>query len=614
MTSGMPTLAAGLTALRILLGNARTVWCLPAAMGFGVWVAWCMTGGLFCATPWLLGAIVGPLAWFLVGLAAGGNETEMAILLRRMALCVAPLSANLISGVFPDFVALRGPVGILQALTLGVSASIVVVQWSGRWPRRPMEAVRAILATPATIQIAAALWGGMYVAVTVACWWRMEHNSPDLAIFEQSLYNTLHGRFLQYSCDGKFPDMLVCRFADHFDPILLLLLPLYAVWNSPVWLLTTQALVLASGAIPVRGLALRLGAGPVAATLLGLAYLLHPAIASAVLAEFHPGVMGGPFVLWGLHLLLSGRLVGGWVMMILALSCKESLPGTVCMAGLYVAWRGLRRPGLELAAFSVVWGVMALRIIIPHFSPTGQSAYWAMLYPHGITGQLPAGEAAAGSLIQRITYWCDLLGPVGTVSLLAPAGLIVSLPEGVLNWTSHILWMRNIVYHYHVVILVGVMLGAAEGLGRCRRWLKPRLGDATGRAVAVAFAVAAGAYLLRGGLYQEVSNVRVVLRPQPAEVSTVHRLLAQIPAGAPVLVNTGGLATQLARRERLLVRVQRGRVNPEVMHGVETVDYVALDVRISARERADLEARYGLQLLGRAGDVYLWRTKRQRAP
>jgi uncharacterized membrane protein len=614
MAGRLPTFRAGLGALRILLGNPRTAWCLPAAIGFGAWVAWGMTGGLFCAEPWLLGACLGLVAWVLVGLMAGTDETEVAGLLWRLALCVAPLSVNLISGVFPAFVALRGPSGILRGLTMGVAAAIVVVQWGGRWPRRLVGAVRAVLANPATIQIAAVLWGALYVAVSVAFWWRMEHNSPDVAIFEQSLYNTLHGRFLQYSCDGKFPDTQVPRFADHFDPILLLLLPLYALYNSPVWLLATQALVLASGALPVRGLALRLGAGPAGATLLGLAYLAHPAIASAVLAEFHPGVLGGPFVLWGLHLLLGGRMVGGWVMMILALSCKESLPGTVCMAGLYLTLRGMRRPGLSLAAFSLAWGVLALKVIIPHFSPTGQSTYWAMLYPQGIMAKGPETGLTGASVAQRITYLCDLLGPVGAVSLLAPAGLMLSLPDGVLNWTSHILWMHSIVYHYHVVILVGVMLGAAEGLGRCRRWLTPRLGESAGRAVVVAFAVAASVYLLRGGLWYEVRNVQTVFQPPPAELAAVHRLLGQIPEGAPVLVNTGGLATHLARRERLLARVQRGRVNPEVMRGVQTVDYVALDVRLSSTARADLEAQYGLRLLGRAGDVYLWKTTRKRAP
>lgn len=606
MTGGTPALGVGLRGLGMLLRDLRNAWCIPAVACAGAWVGSLYSGGVFTGLLWGLGAGGALLAWLLVGLLVGGRADAVAGLLRRIALCVAPLAANLLPGAFPVLVGMRGPVGLLRGLSVGGCAVLAVLQWGGSL-RRFIGPVRRILAHPATVLALSAAWGALFTVVTVVRWWRLQHNSHDLAIFEQALYNSLHGHFLQYTCDWRFGDVPIHRFADHFEPALLLLLPLYALYNSPVWLLAAQALVLASGAIPVRGLALRFGAGPAAATLLGLAYLLHPAIVAAVLDEYHPSTMGGPFVLWGLHLLLGGRPWSGWVLMILALSCKENLPGTVCMAGLYIAWRGQRKPGLGLAVLSVVWGALALKVIIPHFSPTGSGLYWNVLGPKGPGGPEPGVLSRQGLIVGRITYPCDLLGPVGAISLLGPAGLLVSLPEAVLHWFSRIPWMRHVLLHYHVEIMVGVMLGAAEGLSRARRWLAVRAPAVAGTAVALGFAVAAALYSPDGSFTQPGRIVAAALTPPTQAQLAVHRLLRQIPDGAPVLVNTGGLAGQLARRERLWVHLSGGEAGPGVMKNVQGVAYVALDVALTSGQRRELEAQYGLEPLGEVGTIHVWR-------
>lgn len=601
--------APGFRALWILLRNPRAVWCVPAVAGCGAWLASLYTGGEPNGTLWGLGAAGSTLAWMLVGLIVGGEPKAKARLLRGLALCVAPLAVNLAPAVYPLLVGMRGPTGMLRALSLGTCAALMVLQWGDRALRRPLECGRRLLAHPATIQVAVGAWGVLFTVVTVMRWWRLQHRSHDLAIFEQALYNSLHGHFLQYTCDWRLGDVPVHRFADHFEPVLLLLLPLYALYQTPVWLLASQAAVLASGAVPVRGLALRMGSGPATATLLGLAYLLHPAIVAAVLDEYHPSTMGGPFVLWGLHLLLSGRPVGGWLAMILALACKENLPGTVCMAGLYVAWRGRWKSGLGLAGFSVVWGVLALKVIIPHFSPTGAGLYWEVLGPKSPSGNVPGVLSHAGYVAGRITYPCDLLGPVGAVSLLGPAGLMVSVPEALLHWFSRIPGMRHLLLHYHVEIAVGVMLGAAEGLGRLRRWLARRRPEVAGAAVGLAFAVAAVTYCPAGSFLQPGRTVAAALTWPTADQLAVHRLLRQIPDGAPVLVNAGNLAGQLARRQRLYVHLQGGYAGPEVMRGVEGVSYVAIDAPLTATDCRQLEAQYGLDSLGSVGTIHVWRVR-----
>ena len=62
----------------------------------------------------------------------------------------------------------------------------------------------------------------------------------DLAINEQIVWNTLNGRFFASSVEVDN------SFADHFRPMLLALVPFYAIFQTPKTLIAVQALVLAS--------------------------------------------------------------------------------------------------------------------------------------------------------------------------------------------------------------------------------------------------------------------------------------------------------------------------------------------------------------------------------
>jgi uncharacterized membrane protein len=64
---------------------------------------------------------------------------------------------------------------------------------------------------------------GYTILMTLLCfrkYYAFEYTDFDLAIFNQALWNTLHGSFMESSLrHGMY-------FKDHFSPILLLILPL----------------------------------------------------------------------------------------------------------------------------------------------------------------------------------------------------------------------------------------------------------------------------------------------------------------------------------------------------------------------------------------------------
>src|SRR6185312_16475747 len=69
----------------------------------------------------------------------------------------------------------------------------------------------------------------------------------DLGNMDQTIWQTLHSYF--FSLTGQ--NGIVSRFSIHADIILILLTPLYYIWDNVRLLLIVQSLLLALGSIPV---------------------------------------------------------------------------------------------------------------------------------------------------------------------------------------------------------------------------------------------------------------------------------------------------------------------------------------------------------------------------
>ena len=111
----------------------------------------------------------------------------------------------------------------------------------------------------------------------------------DLGNMDQVLWNTIHGRFFQFTnqaIDWYGPPT---RLAIHFEPIILPLSLLYALHADPRILLVFQTLALGSGALPVFLLTRRyIPEWPIFAPLMATAYLLSPALLGLNIFDFHP--------------------------------------------------------------------------------------------------------------------------------------------------------------------------------------------------------------------------------------------------------------------------------------------------------------------------------------
>ncbi len=299
----------------------------------------------------------------------------------------------------------------------------------------------------------------------------------DLGNMDQVLWNTIHGRWFQFTNQAVDWYGPPTRLALHFEPILLPLSLLYTFGSDPRILLVFQTLALASGALPVFLLTRKyIPEWPLLATTMAVAYLLSPALLGLNIFDFHPISFATPLLLYAILALTYNRY--GWFILacILAASCKEDIPFSLALLGLFLIWKyKLPRLGIALTIGSLLWSFIAFGIIIPHFYPGIQhNNFW---YRYEALGSSPSD--AVGNLIlhpwllfttfitfNRFYYLAGLFRSTGFLCLLAPEWLLLAIPSLAENLLSTDSLLYSGVYHYNATIIPFVMLAAIHGTRR----------------------------------------------------------------------------------------------------------------------------------------------------
>ncbi|HEY54506.1 MAG TPA: DUF2079 domain-containing protein, partial [Caldilineae bacterium] len=221
----------------------------------------------------------------------------------------------------------------------------------------------------------------------------------DLGNFDQAIWNTAHGRPFEFTnWQGKENWFRIpSRLGMHVEPILLLIAPLYWLWDN-VWVLfILQAVVVALGGVGVWLLAqwrYRKDAGRALSTAaqwaslaLVAVFLLNPYLQSALLVDFHAVTLVAGLIPFAIYFMLRRRY--GWFILLALLIAmtKEEMPLLVALMGLYIfifqGWRGTGRKGRKKAfwvgggafVLGVAWTATAFLVIMPYFNSVGASPY-----------------------------------------------------------------------------------------------------------------------------------------------------------------------------------------------------------------------------------------------
>ncbi|MBU0611775.1 MAG: DUF2079 domain-containing protein [Armatimonadetes bacterium] len=559
-------------ALPALLGGRRAAGDWAMVVGAGMACGLKASGEAFIWYVWLTCVFTTGMLWLCASVLSSRDAAALRVRLHQIALALAPLSLLFLLPLVHR-ASLWGATFLVHQLVVGLMAAIVAQQWLpvGRDGAR----LRRIAAHPATSWALVTVWSATVGYMVLIRWWNLAQATADVSLYEQSLANTFRGHFMQTTFGTPVGWEMLSRFGDHFEAILICFLPFYALWHSPVWLLLGQTITIGSAAVPIVALTRRWSGSAVAGLVLAGAYLCHPGIQAGVFDDVHPSALGGPLALWGLWLALSGRPALSLLFFVPAMGAKENLPGVVFMCGLFIAWKSNRRFGLALATLALFWEIMAMKVIIPHF--TAWDGYrWRDCVGVLEPGQLSRG--VVGFAVRRLDYLLQMSVPMAGLCFLAPGALAIAATEMFVHFTSSSQWMLLLAYHYHIEILTGMMAASAAGFAWVRHTAVRRggaAGPAAGRAVTIGLTAAVLYGLLTGPSLVRDFPWDFWRLPSP-EANRVHALLARIPPEAAILTNDGTTANYFGEHEWLMCDPLPGSVDASIVRDLAQANYAVL--------------------------------------
>jgi uncharacterized membrane protein/uncharacterized membrane protein YbhN (UPF0104 family) len=302
----------------------------------------------------------------------------------------------------------------------------------------------------------------------------------DLGNMAQTVWNSLHGRiFLFTNPNGTEP---ISRLAFHADFILVLLAPLYALWQNPQMLLLIQTIVVAAGAFFVYIIAKEVLKNKNLALVFGFAFLLNPSVERANIYDFHAVTLATTFFLATYYFFMKKKYKLFLLFALLGALCKEELWIIVALFGLLLFFMHKKKIfGSLLFIFSVAMFYFLFWYAIPK---TLGSQHFALAYLSDF-GDSPTKVVKSiflspNKIVQivlepsRLGYLRQLLEPVGYLFIFFPFFLIFAGPDLLINLLSNNPQLHQIYYQYTATITPFIFLSAIYGVYWLRKFFLQR--------------------------------------------------------------------------------------------------------------------------------------------
>ncbi|MCL5950660.1 MAG: DUF2079 domain-containing protein [Chloroflexi bacterium] len=389
----------------------------------------------------------------------------------------------------------------------------------------------------------------------------------DFSLFDQAIWNSLHGRLFQDTVVLDSPVII----GQHFSVILLALVPLYAVFPDPRTLAIAPVLAVGLTVFPLYWFARR-EIGPALGFVVSLAYLLSPGLQLIALDQFYEIMLAMPLLLLAAIFLWRRRYVPFLALVVLLFICKEDMPLIAVGFGLFlILFRRQWKLGGGLALFSLAWFVVLIQWIIPYFQ--GGSSFFYFNTAHSSGGQYSYLGTSLSEIIRNLLTHPTLAVQHMTIPPKIDTILKILLPLSLLPFIGaemSALALPTLAYtllsdrdsqfmlgsHHYSAVFPFLLLGTVIGLHRLLRWADARLPAKR----QMAFRAALGVLLLAATL----SNY-YLYAPGPlargfdpnrfaptAHDAVVETIASKIPPDASVLVQAE-LSPRVSERKHIYI-------------------------------------------------------------
>jgi uncharacterized membrane protein len=211
----------------------------------------------------------------------------------------------------------------------------------------------------------------------------------DLGFFDNLLWNTSLGNFYRVSTTFKTYQNVL---GDHLHPIILLFLPFYRIYPSPVWLLFFQPIIVAIGAIGIFRLGHAILKDQALSFVIFLAFLMYLPVRRGVLFDFHESSFFPCIFTWMYVYYFEKQYKKAFLLFILSFAIKETaaLYNSVFLFSVLFSSESKRQKiisaVLSVISFSIF--LVEITVLIPYFRGGTPYEYYEI---YRTIGRSPSG-------------------------------------------------------------------------------------------------------------------------------------------------------------------------------------------------------------------------------
>ncbi len=163
------------------------------------------------------------------------------------------------------------------------------------------------------------------------------------------------------------------NFADHFNPSIFMFSPLFWLTDRIEILLIAQSMLVGLSGIVLFFIAKKILKSSFISFAVVISYFLFQGLQNAVYSDFHDVTAAVFFMMMTYWAIVYGKKKTFFIFLIITLGFKESLFffGIGLAVFIFLTKKEWRRIAIATGILSIVWGVVAIKFIIPRFSPNG---------------------------------------------------------------------------------------------------------------------------------------------------------------------------------------------------------------------------------------------------
>ncbi len=159
-------------------------------------------------------------------------------------------------------------------------------------------------------------------------------------------------------------DMLLSHMCVHISPVFWLLLPFYALVPSPATLQFMQAVVVASGLVPLSLICRKLGLSRLEGLMAAICYSAYPVMSGGCFYDIHENCFLPCFLLWLLYFVEKNSLPGILASAVFVFGIKEDAAVYVAFVAIYmVLGRKMYKKGALLFMLSLAYFMFAVGLL-----------------------------------------------------------------------------------------------------------------------------------------------------------------------------------------------------------------------------------------------------------